>query len=427
MWSSALTHLMRQMLNTLKNKASAFKASALKPSSMTAASAKMPKSKLKPLLSKTLLTKPLGVATQLLQPYHIQLQHWVSYDGSQIPVTIVGNPSATPVLLLHAFGMDARQFLPFVLPLAGQYCFYLPHFRGFGLAAATPSSEFNFIEQYADDVDVILTHICSKHQVKSVDVAAISMGALVMWAHFNRHAQHSQTDSAQAEDKLAGKLQGKAKSNFETKAEATFETASKVKRYLNIDQSPIVHNHADWQGGVFGEKQAEVFKQFDTVLQATLPYVNQQSANGQSANGQTTLAFTQLPHQVKRQITQMETAFSLLSAGRVASQLFIKASGYLPDHKLAVYQHPTWQQKLRGLQAYLELPYDYRDALPVTQTPVIMLIGAQSQLYDPKWQRQVANILPNAQVIEIAGSGHAIPLDAPLQFSRVLKQFLVSA
>lgn len=309
-----------------------------------------------------------------------------------------------------------------MLPLAGQYCFYLPHFRGFGLAATTPSSEFNFIEQYANDVDVILTQICSKHQVKSVDVAAISMGALVMWAHFNRHAQHTQP-----EDNLAGKLQGKAKSNFETKAEATFETASKVKRYLNIDQSPIVHNHADWQGGVFGEKQAEVFEQFNTVLQATLPYVNQQSANGQSANGQTTLAFTQLPHQVKRQITQMETAFSLLSAGRLASQLFIKASGYLPDHKLAVYQHPTWQQKLRGLQAYLELPYDYRDALPVTQTPVTMLIGAQSQLYDPKWQRQVANILPNAQVIEIAGSGHAIPLDAPLQFSRVLKQFLVSA
>jgi|GEM_PF-2102997 len=105
MWSSALTPLMRQMLNTLKNKASA-----LTPSSMMAASAKMPKSKLKPLLSKTLLTKPLGVANQLLQPYQIQLQHWVSYDGSQIPVTIVGNPSATPVLLLHAFGMDARQF-----------------------------------------------------------------------------------------------------------------------------------------------------------------------------------------------------------------------------------------------------------------------------------------------------------------------------
>lgn len=425
MWSSALTHLMRQMLNSLKNKASA-----LTPSSMTAASAKMPKSKLKPLLSKTLLTKPLGVANQLLQPYHIQLQHWVSYDGSQIPVTIVGSPSATPVLLLHAFGMDARQFLPFVLPLAGQYCFYLPHFRGFGLAAGTPSSEFNFIEQYANDVDVILTQICSKHQVKSVDVAAISMGALVMWAHFNRYAPHAQTDSAQAEDKLAGEVETKAeatfetkaKSNFETKAEPTFETKSKVKRYLNIDQSPIVHNHADWQGGVFGEKQAEVFEQFNTVLQATLPYVNQQSANGQ-----TTLAFTQLPHQVKRQITQMETAFSLLSAGRLASQLFIKASGYLPDHKLAVYQHPTWQQKLRGLQAYLELPYDYRDALPVTQTPVTMLIGAQSQLYDPKWQRQVANILPNAQVIEIAGSGHAIPLDAPLQFSRVLKQFLVSA
>lgn len=88
-----------------------------------------------------------------------------------IPVTVVGSPEAQPVLMLHAFGMDARQFLPFVLPLVSQFYFYLPHFRGFGLAADIPTSEFDFIEQYAKDVDQLLTHICDTHQVASVDVA----------------------------------------------------------------------------------------------------------------------------------------------------------------------------------------------------------------------------------------------------------------
>lgn len=348
-------------------------------------------------------------ASTLLQPYTVRLQQLVSYDGVSLPISIVGNPEAEPVVLLHAFGMDARQFLPFVLPLAGQYCFYLPHFRGFGLAAHTPSTEFNFIEQYADDVEVILTHICAKHQVDSVDVAAIPMGALVVWTHFNRYA-HSGPQSTT----ICNNRNSTTSANNQTSTTDSSKNHSKIKRYLNIDQSPIVHNQPDWQGGVFGEKQAQIFEQFSEVLQATLPYFEQQKITD----------FSHLPFAVKRQITQMETAFSLMSAGRLPSQLFIKSSSYLPDYKLAVYQHPTWQQKLKGLNAYLELPYDYREALTHTQTPVTMLIGAQSQLYAPTWQRQVADILPNANVIEIAESGHAIPLDAPIQFAQALKRFL---
>ena len=294
----------------------------------------------KTLLSNT-LTATKDKASTVLQPYTLRLQQIVSYDGVSIPVTVIGRPEAEPIVLLHAFGMDARQFLPFVLSLLGQYCFYLPHFRGFGLAASTPSSKFNFIEQYADDLEVILTHICAEHQVESVDVAAISMGALVVWAHFNRYA-HSEPQYTTA-------TSSNSSANNQPSTTNSSKNHSKIKRYLNIDQSPIVHNQPDWQGGVFGDKQAQIFEQFSEVLQATLPYFEQQTITD----------FSHLPFKVKRQITQMETAFSLMSAGRLPSQLFIKSSSYLPDYKLAVYQHPTWQQKLKGLSAYLDLPYDY--------------------------------------------------------------------
>lgn len=347
---------------------------------------------------KSLKLKPTNLsikASDLLPSYTPRLQQVISYDGMAIPVTVVGNPEAQPVLMLHAFGMDARQFLPFVLPLAGQFCFYLPHFRGFGLAADTPTSEFDFIEQYAKDVDQLLTHICDTLQVASVDVAGISMGALVAWAHFNRYA-----DSPQH---------------------------SKIGRYLNIDQSPTVQNQSDWRGGVFGEKQTEVFDQFYRVLQSTLPYLPQQDLEQQGLKEQQTFEFNQLPFKVKKQIVELETAFSLLSVQRLPSKLLINSSGYKPARVLDTYQHPTWQQKLRGLQAYLELPYDYRQALSSIQSPVTMLVGGQSQLYDPKWQYKVAEALPEANVIEIAKSGHAIPLDAPLQFSRALKQFLLAS
>lgn len=347
---------------------------------------------------KSLKLKPNNLsikASALLQSYTRRLQQVTSYDGMAIPVTVVGNPEAQPVLMLHAFGMDARQFLPFVLPLAGQFCFYLPHFRGFGLAADTPTSEFDFIEQYAKDVDQLLTYICDTHQAASVDMAGISMGALVAWAHFNRYA-----DSPQH---------------------------SKVSRYLNIDQSPTVQNQSDWRGGVFGEKQTEVFDQFHRVLQVTLPYLPQQDLEQQDLKKQQTFEFAQLPLKVKKQIVELETAFSLMSVQRLPSKLLINGSGYKPARMLDNYQHPTWQQKLRGLQAYLQLPYDYREALSSIQSPVTMLVGGQSQLYDPQWQYKVAEALPEANVIEIAKSGHAIPLDAPLQFSRALKQFLLAS
>ena len=347
---------------------------------------------------KSLKLKPTNLsikASDLLQSYTTRLQQVISYDGMAIPVTVVGNPEAQPVLMLHAFGMDARQFLPFVLPLAGKFRFYLPHFRGFGLAAGTPTSEFDFIEQYAKDVDQLLTHICDTHQVASVDVAGISMGALVAWAHFNRYANSPQH--------------------------------SKINRYLNIDQSPTVQNQSDWRGGVFGEKQTEVFDQFHRVLKATLPYLPQQDLEEQGLEERQTLEFAQLPLKVKKQIVELETAFSLMSVQRLPSKLLINSSGYKPARVLDSYQHPTWQQKLRGLQAYLQLPYDYRQALSSIQSPVTMLVGGQSQLYDPKWQYKVAEALPKANVIEIAKSGHAIPLDAPLQFSRVLKQFLLAS
>ncbi len=221
------------------------------------------------------------------------------------------------------------------------------------------------------------------------------MGALVAWAHFNRYA-----DSPQH---------------------------SKIGRYLNIDQSPTVQNQSDWRGGVFGEKQTEVFDQFHHVLQATLPYLPQQNLEQQGLGERQTLEFAQLPLKVKKQIVELETAFSLMSVQRLPSRLLVNSSGYKPKRVLDSYQHPTWQQKLRGLQAYLELPYDYRQALSSIQSPVTMLVGGQSQLYDPKWQYKVAEALPEANVVEIAKSGHAIPLDAPLQFSRALKQFLLAS
>ncbi len=294
-------------------------------------------------------------------------------DNGTLPVTVIG--LGQPVLLLHAYGMDTREFLPFLLPLTTKYQFYLPHFRGFGLAKSIPLTQFDFLGQYAEDINAVIEQICSWRDRDSIAVAAISMGAQVMWAYFERYG------------------------------------IEKVSRYLNIDQNLAIHNQADWQGGLFGEQQATLFAQFESLITKSAPYLHIHD-------------FRHLPYTIKSELLDMERSFSLLSVGRTHSQLLAKTLSYRAPHKIALMNHATWQHKLRCLDAYMQLPYDYRNALAQVNIPITLLIGARSQLYDPKWQQRLIDMLPDATAQILPKSGHAVPLDAPVSFYKVLKGFL---
>ena len=184
------------------------------------------------LMIKKLLTLPIP------DQYQVQTTHITMTDGTRLPISVIGQ--GAPVLILHAYGMDAREFLPFILPLASKYTFYLPHLRGFGAAKDIELSEFDFLRQYADDLHVVIEQICLARNIDALPVAAISMGAQVMWSYFERFG------------------------------------AARVSRYLNIDQSPAIHNQDDWQGGLFGSRQQEVFDIFRGVIDISLPYADAQ-------------------------------------------------------------------------------------------------------------------------------------------------------
>lgn len=318
------------------------------------------------LMIKKLLTLPIP------DQYQVQTTHITMTDGTRLPISVIGQ--GAPVLILHAYGMDAREFFPFILPLASKYTFYLPHLRGFGAAKDIELSKFDFLRQYADDLYVVIEQICLARNIDALPVAAISMGAQVMWAYFSRYG------------------------------------SARVSRYLNIDQSPAIHNQPDWQGGLFGTRQREVFAVFHEVVNMTLPYIQLES-------------FTHLPFALKRRVTDVERQFSLLSVNRRRSKAFIQAMTYKNDPKLALYEHRLWNHKRQCLQAYLTLPYDFRGALDKVTIPVVNLIGGRSKLYDPKWQQKVTQMLPNATEIVLPHSGHAVPMDEPVRFYQVLRRF----
>ncbi|MBH0007298.1 alpha/beta fold hydrolase [Psychrobacter sp. SWN149] len=312
-------------------------------------------------------------------PYQLKTITIQITDGILLPVSVIGK--GKPVLLMHAFGMDARQFLPFILPLIQHYCFYLPHFRGFGLASHLALSTFDFIKQYAQDTQDVFEYVSEETGIEAFPVAAISMGALVMWAYFQRFG------------------------------------TQRVSRYLNIDQAPIIHNQPDWQGGgVFGARQTELFAEFTRLIADVAPYMQAEQM----------VDFRHLPYRLKVNLLDMERSFSLLSVSSKSSQLLVKALSYRAPHKISLMQHATWQHKLRCLSAYVALPYDYREVLPTVNIPTTLLIGGRSQLYSAEWQQRLTTLLPNAHSIILPKSGHAVPMDAPVGFYNVLKRFLHS-
>ena len=78
---------------------------------------------------------------------------------------------------------------------------------------------------------------------------------------------------------------------------------------------------------------------------------------------------------------------------------------------------------MRCLQAYLAIPYDFRAGIENVTIPVVSLIGGQSKLYDPNWQQEITRMLPNARDVILPRSGHAVPMDEPIGFHKVLKKF----
>jgi pimeloyl-ACP methyl ester carboxylesterase len=186
----------------------------------------------------------------------------------------------------------------------------------------------------------------------------------------------------------------------------------RVSRYLNIDQAPIIHNQPDWQGGLFGTRQAELFAQFESLITKSTPYMLHIHD------------FRHLPYTIKTDLLKIEQAFSLLSVGRAHSQLLAKTLSHRTPHQISLMDHATWQHKLHCLAAYIQLPYDYRNALEVVDIPTTLLIGGRSQLYDPVWQQRLSNMLPNATTEILPKSGHAVPMDVPVRFYQALKRFL---
>lgn len=67
---------------------------------------------------------------------------------------------------------------------------------------------------------------------------------------------------------------------------------------------------------------------------------------------------------------------------------------------------------------------DMSDILPQLDLPTLVLVGSDDAISPPSEMRGIADALPQAEFIEIAGAGHMCPMERPDKVNAALREFL---
>jgi pimeloyl-ACP methyl ester carboxylesterase len=68
--------------------------------------------------------------------------------------------------------------------------------------------------------------------------------------------------------------------------------------------------------------------------------------------------------------------------------------------------------------------FDVLDRLAGIRTPTLVLVGSEDRLTPPKYGRFLAETIPGARLLEIAGAGHFAQLEQPVRVNAAIREFL---
>lgn len=112
--------------------------------------------------------------------------HTLSFVGSHgnlISVTTAG--TGMPLMLLHGFPLDHRQWLPQLQQLSSEYRLIAPDLRGFG-SSSLPEQPYTMAD-LADDVEQVRQHLAGG---EAIVLCGLSMGGYVAFEYWRRYPHH---------------------------------------------------------------------------------------------------------------------------------------------------------------------------------------------------------------------------------------------
>ncbi len=295
---------------------------------------------------------------------------YTSRDGQQLHYLDVGKGPVC--LLLHGFGMQAKLWLPFVLPLSRKYRFILPDFRGFAGSVDASHIDANIFEQFAHDLEDLMT---------TLDISNVALGGYSMGG-----------TTAMMYQRLYG--------------------TQRLRSCLLIDQAPVIHNDADFPWGLYGKHQAEKFSHFDKMFAA----IDEQPEPDN---------WRSLPRELRTQIYQSKSFFIDSTFDSPVGIAIINTLTRLKLTRLMINQR-NWPAYLHCMQAYTQLDIDFRNNFAGYDIPLWVFAATQSRLYPIEGQRLFTQLVEDTTMIEFDGVGHALPFECPRVFTRHLDEYIQS-
>ena len=296
----------------------------------------------------------------------------ISRDKQTLSYLDIGPKSdATPVcILVHGFGMQASFWLPLVLPLTSQYRFILPDLRGFGGSINAQHTNDHVFETFADDLNDLITEL----GLYDVALAGYSMGGMTSVMYQRRHG------------------------------------TGRLKSYLQIDQSPVVKNTADWPWGLYGAEQVQAFADCGEMY----ALINER---GSPEN------WSSLSSIARAKVRENIAHFVAGTFSRTIDKQGILALHAVGLTKPIVNQY-NWPAYLRCMRQYTEQQTDLRDVFEDYDIALWVFAGEKSELYSVHGQYALTELVRDSRLIEFEDDGHALPFESPIKFIRSLSAFI---
>lgn len=120
-----------------------------------------------------------------------------------------------------------------------------------------------------------------------------------------------------------------------------------------------------------------------------------------------------------------QTAGATAIADAMAAKLFAAAT---PPELRAPLVARMREAPVAGIVAALVAMRDRLDGTAVLEglgdLPTLVVVGAEDQLTPPSAARQIASARPGSRLVEVAGAGHAAPVEQPAAVTEALQRFL---
>lgn len=276
------------------------------------------------------------------------------------------------VILLHGFGLTGLAWLPFIFTLKNDFTFIIPDLPGHGISKGTlPHSPVGFLDDYASCLDTLAKMIGPNQPYSLI---GYSLGAYTSLYYL------SKSDVVLPE------------------------------KYMHIDHTLFPQHDEGWNGSM-NNKILDQFKETHDLVVAgneEVPYLD----------------LDLIPSSIRQSYYR---SLDMMNENSITNILIKKVTSMIPRLPVvgkAMQDRVEWPWAYAIIKAYYSGTFDLRKSIEKIQTPTLVLCGKNNSVFPPESMEYMHSRMAKVRLISFEKSNHDLLFNEPVQFTRILRNFL---